>query len=149
MISLVTGFTGCRLATLPDVRVVWMHRFLSLPLSKTLPLIVPRLLPLHRMLQQHAEGQAVQLPSSLSLSSEKLQEDGVYLAENGFEGYIYFAQQAPTQLVRLLLGEWPNGAFEQVVALQVVLQEEVGFCLQQPINLGNCFVTQACLCGGL
>ena len=95
----------CRPATLPDVRVAWMQRFLSLPLSKTLPLIVPRLLPLHRMLQQNVAGQAVQLPPSLSLSSEKLQEDGVYLAENGYDGYIYFAQQVPTQMVRALLGE--------------------------------------------
>ena len=95
----------CRPATLPDTRVAWMQRFLSLPLSKTLPLIVPRLLPLHRMLQQHVAGQAVQLPPSLSLSSEKLQEDGVYLAENGYDGYIYFAQQVPTQMVRGLLGE--------------------------------------------
>ena len=105
-----SGFPGCRLATLPDVRVVWMQRFLSLPLSRTLPLIVPRLLPLHRMLQQQAEGQPVQLPPSLSLSSEKLQEDGVYLAENGYEGYIYFAQQVPTQMVRALLGESRIGA---------------------------------------
>ena len=50
----------------------------------------------------------MQLPPSLSLSSEKLQEDGIYLAENGFEGYIYFAQQAPPQLVRALLGNGRN-----------------------------------------
>ena len=89
---------------MPDVRVVWMHRFLSLSLSKTLPLMVPRLLPLHRMLQQHSGSEPVQLPPSLSLSSEKLQEDGVYLAENGYDGYIYFAQQVNPQLVRALLG---------------------------------------------
>ena len=83
-----------------------MQRFLSLPLSKTLPLIVPRLLPLHTILQQQQNGnEPVQLPPSLSLSSEKLQEDGIYLAENGFDGYIYFAQQVPAQLVRALLGE--------------------------------------------
>ncbi|KAL0036794.1 hypothetical protein WJX79_010207 [Trebouxia sp. C0005] len=96
-----------RLATMPDVRVVWMHRFLSLSLSKTLPLLVPRLLPLHRMLQQqqqHSGSEPVQLPPSLSLSSEKLQEDGIYLAENGYDGYIYFAQQVNPQLVRALLG---------------------------------------------
>jgi hypothetical protein len=92
---------------MPDVRVVWMHRFLSLSLSKTLPLMVPRLLPLHRMLQQqqHSGSEPVQLPPSLSLSSEKLQEDGIYLAENGYDGYIYFAQQVNPQLVRALLGD--------------------------------------------
>ena len=94
----------CRLATTPDVRVVWMQRFLSLPLSKTLPLIVPRLLPLHCVLQQHTAGLPVQLPPSLSLSSEKLQEDGIYLAENGYDGFIYFAQQVPSHMVRALLG---------------------------------------------
>ena len=93
---------------MPDVRVVWMQRFLSLSLSKTLPLMVPRLLPLHRMLQQHNSSEPVQLPPSLSLSSEKLQEDGIYLAENGYDGYIYFAQQVPIQLVRALLGDAPN-----------------------------------------
>ena len=97
--------TSCRLATLPDMRVAWMQRFLSLPLSKTLPLIVPRLLPLHTILQQQNGSEPVQLPPSLSLSSEKLQEDGIYLAENGFDGYIYFAQQVPAQMLRALLGK--------------------------------------------
>lgn len=98
---------------MPDVRVVWMHRFLSLSLSKTLPLLVPRLLPLHRMLQQqqqHSGSEPVQLPPSLSLSSEKLQEDGIYLAENGYDGYIYFAQQVNPQLVRALLGDAAGSA---------------------------------------
>lgn len=94
----------CRLATAPDVRMAWMSRFLSLSLSKALPLMVPRLLPLHLMLRQASSGEAVQLPPSLALSSEKLQDDGVYLAENGYEGYIYFAQRVPTELVRALLG---------------------------------------------
>ena len=73
-------------------------------MSKALPLMVPRLLPLHLMLRQANAGEAVQLPPSLALSSEKLQDDGVYLAENGYEGYIYFAQRVPTELVRALLG---------------------------------------------
>ena len=73
-------------------------------MSKALPLMVPRLLPLHLMLRQAHAGEAVQLPPSLALSSEKLQDDGVYLAENGYEGYIYFAQRVPTELVRALLG---------------------------------------------
>ena len=104
---------------MPDVRVVWMHRFLSLSLSKTLPLIVPRLLPLHRMLQQqqHSGSEPVQLPPSLSLSSEKLQEDGIYLAENGYDGYIYFAQQVNPQLVRALLGD-AAGSDPSVLLLQ-------------------------------
>lgn len=104
-LALFIAVIACRPVTLPDVRVAWMQRFLSVPMSKTLPLIVPRLLPLHRMLQQHVAGQPVQLPPSLSLSSEKLQEDGVYLAENGYEGYIYFAQQVPPQMVTALLGK--------------------------------------------
>lgn len=110
-----------RLATLPDVRVVWMQRFLSLPLSKTLPLIVPRLLPLHRMLQQHVSGEPVQLPPSLSLSSEKLQEDGLYLAENGYDGYIYFAQQVPTQMVRALLGVDALEGYAQAPGMPLML----------------------------
>lgn len=93
-----------RLATVPDVRVAWMSRFLSLSLSKALPLMVPRLLPLHVMLRQANPAEPVQLLPSLALSSEKLQDDGVYLAENGFEGYIYFAQRVPTELVRALTG---------------------------------------------
>ena len=67
--SLDLMLPACRLATGPDVRVVWMSRFLSLPLSKTLPLMVPRLLPLHMMLRQAEPAEAVQLPPSLALSS--------------------------------------------------------------------------------
>lgn len=112
-----------RLATMPDVRVLWMHRFLSLSLSKTLPLIVPRLLPLHRMLQQqqHSGSEPVQLPPSLSLSSEKLQEDGIYLAENGYDGYIYFAQQVNPQLVRALLGVDALEAYAQAPGMPLML----------------------------
>lgn len=66
--------------------------------------MVPRLLPLHLMLRQANAAEPVQLTPSLALSSEKLQDDGVYLAENGCEGYIYFAQRVPTELVRALIG---------------------------------------------
>ena len=139
------GFPLCRTATLPDVRVVWMQRFLSLPLSKTLPLIVPRLLPLHRMLQQHVDGQPVQLPPSMSLSSEKLQEDGVYLAENGYDGYIYFAQQVPAQMVRALLGKrllWasPDG-WSNFVTLTNLL-----FSLWHCNRSGGWFVSKSFTC---
>ena len=81
-----------------------MSRFLSLPLSKTLPLVVPRLLPLHMLLRQADPSEPLQLPPSLALSSEKLQDDGIYLAENGYEGYIYFAQRVPPELLKALLG---------------------------------------------
>lgn len=93
------------------------------------------------MLQQHAEGQPVQLPPSLSLSSEKLQEDGVYLAENGYDGYIYFAQQVPTHLVRALLGEWHNGHSYKRLVCRVLPQWEAGSCLQQFLKMGHLFVS--------
>ena len=76
--------------------------------------MVPRLLPLHLMLRQASAGEAVQLPPSLALSSEKLQDDGVYLAENGYEGYIYFSQRVPMELVRALLGHAPLPALQSM-----------------------------------
>ena len=41
---------------------------------------------------------------ALSLSSEKLEPDGVYLLENGVDAFVYIGKEAPSAVVRDLLG---------------------------------------------
>ena len=49
-------------------------------------------LPLHQTLQN-----ALPVPDKLWLSSEKLQPEGVYLLENGFEAFIYVGKAVAPQ----------------------------------------------------
>ena len=102
------------MSTRPDVRAVWLARLVTLPVARVLPLLYPRLLPLHRMLGDAAgppgaEGGGPQgggpLPSALGgLTAERLETDGVYLLENGFEALLHAEPGAPPALLQALFG---------------------------------------------
>ena len=51
---------------------------------------------------------------ALSLSSEKLEPDGIYLLENGVDALVYIGKEAPSAVVQDLLGallaKSPSGA---------------------------------------
>ena len=46
---------------------------------------------------------------ALSLSSEKLEPDGVYLLENGVDALVYIGKEAPSVVVQDLLGAFVLG----------------------------------------
>eukprot|EP00884_Botryococcus_braunii_P013212 jgi/Botrbrau1/21892/Bobra.0249s0021.1 len=86
-----------------DVRAAWLAAFLTAPVEKLLPLVYPRLFPLH-FLQQEGSSDP-ELPEELKgLSAEKMDAGGIYLLENGQDAFISFAPHPDPMSVRLLLG---------------------------------------------
>ena len=90
----------------PDDRAALMARASWLAPAPAMALVHPRLFAVHRL----PEGPPVDptgagaLPPALSLSSERLEPDGVYLLENGAEATLWVGKLAPQELVMALLG---------------------------------------------
>jgi len=88
-----------------DVRVCYAASFLSLSVSYIVPRIYPRLLP---VLQQSAEDAEQRkqgdgpLPTGLALSSDKLDQEAVYVLENGADVYLWVGRQVPCEIVQEL-----------------------------------------------
>ena len=68
-----------------------------------LPLLYPRLLPLHRALAETAPGGPLPRPLG-GLTAERLEEDGIYLLENGCEALLRCEPGVPPALLQALFG---------------------------------------------
>ena len=70
------------------------------------------------MTQTHCDVAETVRPrmEALSLSSEKLELDGVYLLENGVDAFIYIGKEAPSAVVQDLLGATPKAVSCYTVA---------------------------------
>ncbi len=88
------------------MRAAWLARLTTLPVARVLPLLYPRLLPLHRLPAGDGGTQeGGPLPAALGgLTAERLESDGVYLLENGFEALLHCEPGAPAALVQALFG---------------------------------------------
>ncbi|CAN6362943.1 unnamed protein product [Urochloa humidicola] len=70
-----------------DERSYWMSLVSSISVVLAVPLVFPRLIPIHDLTSRADDDSLI--PSPLMLNSENVQEDGVYLLENGEDGLIY------------------------------------------------------------
>ncbi|OQU83439.1 hypothetical protein SORBI_3005G114800 [Sorghum bicolor] len=70
-----------------DDRSYWISLVSSISVVLAVPLVFPRLIPIHDLTSRDDDDSLV--PSPLMLNSENVQEDGVYLLENGEDGLIY------------------------------------------------------------
>ncbi|EFN54381.1 hypothetical protein CHLNCDRAFT_58279 [Chlorella variabilis] len=86
----------------PDVRAAAMWRLLSLPAHKAVPLVYARMLPLHTLLERPEN--AMPVPDKLWLSAEKLDPEGVFLLENGFDAFIYAGKNVAPDTMMALFG---------------------------------------------
>lgn len=57
---------------------------------------------------------AMPVPDKLWLSAEKLDPEGVFLLENGFEAFIYVGKAVPAETCAALFGEWVLWWVEQL-----------------------------------
>ncbi|TVU25461.1 hypothetical protein EJB05_27957, partial [Eragrostis curvula] len=73
----------CRL----DDRSYWVSIVSSISVVLAVPLVFPRLIPIHDLTTRDDDDSLV--PSPLMLNSENVHEDGIYLLENGEDGLIY------------------------------------------------------------
>ncbi|EGG14544.1 putative transport protein [Cavenderia fasciculata] len=77
----------------PDHRFAYMNLYASLPPSKIIPLIYPRAYPVHNLHGDlglvNPQYNIVNLPHFVRLSTEIIQQDGVYVIEDGRNIYLW------------------------------------------------------------
>jgi protein transport protein SEC24 len=99
----LTKSVGLRTDARIDERSYWLTRAASLSASLAIPLVYPRMFSVHNLPSKEDLGGAI-LPPTLSLSSENLEHDGIYLLENGEDAMLYVNSQASREVVYQLFG---------------------------------------------
>ncbi|CAK9882645.1 unnamed protein product [Sphagnum jensenii] len=110
---------GLRSEVRVDERSYWLNRVASLSASLAIPLVYPRMFALHNLPTKEELGGAI-LPKVVPLSSENLDQDGIFLLENGEDGFLYVGTQASPDIVHQLFGVQ---SAEEMVSGQFSLQE--------------------------
>ena len=85
-----------------DSRAVWMHRLLTAPPDRMVPALHPRLIALHTLLER--PHNAPKIPERLWLSAEKLDADGIFLLENGYDAHLFVGPAVSADACMALLG---------------------------------------------
>ncbi|KAF7048208.1 hypothetical protein CFC21_057009 [Triticum aestivum] len=70
-----------------DDRSYWVSAVSSVSVLLAIPLVFPRMIALHDLTSRDDEDSLI--PNPLTLNSENIQDDGIYLLENGEDGFIY------------------------------------------------------------
>ncbi|KAL5715392.1 Protein transport protein Sec24C [Ranunculus cassubicifolius] len=82
-----------------DEQAYWISHVISLTVPLIVPLVYPRMMAIHKLVSEEEL-----FPPILPLSSEHLEEDGVYLLENGEDGLIYVGKDASIEVLQQLFG---------------------------------------------
>ena len=85
-----------------DSRAIWASRLLSLGADRIVSAVYPRLIPLHTLLTR--QPSAPLIPDRLWVTAEKLDSDGIYLMENGFDAFLYVGSNVSSETCSALLG---------------------------------------------
>ncbi|KAJ7297452.1 hypothetical protein O6H91_Y056200 [Diphasiastrum complanatum] len=101
-----------------DERSYWLTRALSLSTSLAIPLVYPRLFAIHDVLSQDL-GEEI-LPPVLPLSSENLDQAGVFLLEAGEDAFLYTGKSVAPELLHQLFGVH---SLNEIYPGQFLLQE--------------------------
>lgn len=70
-----------------DDRSYWVSIVSSISVLLAVPLVFPRMISLHDLTSRDDEDTLI--PNPLTLNSENIHDDGIYLLENGEDGFIY------------------------------------------------------------
>ncbi|KAF7064238.1 hypothetical protein CFC21_070608 [Triticum aestivum] len=70
-----------------DDRSYWVSIVSSVSVSLAVPLVFPRMIALHDLTSRDDEDPLI--PNPLTLNSENIQDNGIYLLENGEDGFIH------------------------------------------------------------
>ncbi|GLJ22020.1 hypothetical protein SUGI_0412500 [Cryptomeria japonica] len=98
----LTKGTGLRSDVRIDDRSYWLTRVASISASLSVPLVYPRMFPIHNLLSKDIGGSI--LPLSLPLSSEHIDSDGIFLLENGEDALIYAGKMVSPDMLQQLFG---------------------------------------------
>ncbi|KAL6630501.1 hypothetical protein ACP70R_028574 [Stipagrostis hirtigluma subsp. patula] len=85
-----------------DDRSYWASLVSSISVVLAVPLVFPRLIPIHDLTARADDDSLI--PSPLMLNSENISEDGVYLLENGEDGLIYVGSTVNPSVLEQMFG---------------------------------------------
>jgi len=74
----------------------------SISVVLAVPLVFPRMIALHDLTSRDDEYSLI--PNPLTLNSENIQDDGIYLLENGEDGFIYVGNAVNTATLEQIFG---------------------------------------------
>ncbi|KAB5556342.1 hypothetical protein DKX38_007251 [Salix brachista] len=94
--------TGLKVDGRIDDRSFWISYVSSVSTTLAIPLVHPKMIAIHNLDSQEAEGSRI--PPALPLSSEYVSEDGIYLLENGQDGSIYIGNSVNSDILQKLFG---------------------------------------------
>ncbi|KAI3742106.1 hypothetical protein L1987_59786 [Smallanthus sonchifolius] len=93
---------GLRTDARIDDRSFWINYVFPLSAQLAIPLVYPRMISIHDLDLKETEGSVI--PAVIPLSSEQVNESGIYLLENGEDCLIYIGSTADPDTVRQLFG---------------------------------------------
>ncbi|XP_010929766.3 protein transport protein SEC24 C [Elaeis guineensis] len=85
-----------------DDRSYWVSHVASLPISLAVPLVYPRMISIHDLVSKEDDGSL--LSATIPLSSEHVNDDGIYLMENGEDAVIYVGNMVNPDTLQQLFG---------------------------------------------
>ncbi|XXG89055.1 hypothetical protein AAC387_Pa12g1151 [Persea americana] len=85
-----------------DDRSYWVSHVASLSTLLAIPLVYPRMMAIHNLDSEEADQSFN--PSTIPLSSEHVNDDGIYLLENGEDGFIYVGTSVNSDILQRLFG---------------------------------------------
>ncbi|XP_011005678.1 PREDICTED: protein transport protein Sec24-like At4g32640 [Populus euphratica] len=94
--------TGLKLDGRIDDRSFWINYVSSVSTPLAIPLVHPRMIAIHDLDSQEAIGSLI--PPALPLSSEYVNDNGVYLLENGLDVSIYIGNSVNPDILQKLFG---------------------------------------------
>ncbi|KAG1370090.1 hypothetical protein COCNU_15G004560 [Cocos nucifera] len=90
-----------------DDRSYWVSHVASLPISLAVPLVYPRMISIHDLVSKEDDGSL--LSATIPLSSEHVNDDGIYLMENGFVNSLFiFFHLETAWTAKLVLQQFDN-----------------------------------------
>ncbi|XP_076886788.1 protein transport protein SEC24 C-like [Bidens hawaiensis] len=93
---------GLRTDARIDDRSFWINYVFPLSAQLAIPLVYPRMISIHDLDLKETEGSVI--PTVMPLSSEQVNDNGIYLLENGEDCLIYIGGTADPDTMRQLFG---------------------------------------------
>ncbi|KAG5522501.1 hypothetical protein RHGRI_034613 [Rhododendron griersonianum] len=94
--------TGLRTDGRIDDRSFWISYVSSISTALAIPLVYPRMVAIQDLISKDTDGSII--PPSIPLSSEHVNDDGIYLLENGEDCLIYVGSSVDPGVMRQLFG---------------------------------------------
>lgn len=85
-----------------DDRSYWISHAASLSISLAVPLVYPRMISIHDLTSKEEDVPLIH--STIPLSSENIQDNGIYLLENGEDALIYVGSTVNPDTIEQLFG---------------------------------------------